>query len=319
LAENDDNVRMALLNKVIGLDPKLARAFYNRGVLYMNKGDLTRAKSDFQKAVQLDEKYINAHYNLACVLSLDLQFDAALKSLENALDKGYRKFDKIPKDPDLENLKDKPAFSRLIAKYQAKASKTELNALQKIQTSDVSERGKLLLAALRAPEKPAPEVALWAMQEPDYQIRVLAMELWRKVDGTRAKLALLRGLYDVNGYVSKAAADALVKEGKTIEHLMIWTLEDKGAQGPFYAVQVLSGIDARGSTEKIAPLLRDEDPKLRMMAAESLARLRAVSALPQIEAALKNVPKAERERELYGAALGQAIARLKEIKEGTKK
>src|SRR5258708_7929396 len=69
LAEEDNKTRMKLLDKSIELDPQLARAFYNRGVLHCGNKDLARGKADFQKAIQLNPDYIYAHYNLACVLS----------------------------------------------------------------------------------------------------------------------------------------------------------------------------------------------------------------------------------------------------------
>jgi HEAT repeat protein len=65
---------------------------------------------------------------------------------------------------------------------------------------------------------------------------------------------------------------------------------------------------------KIVPFLRDENPQTRIMAAESLAALEAVAALPAIEAALKNPPKDEREQGFYKAAIGRAIEHLRKVK-----
>ena len=148
------------------------------------------------------------------------------------------------------------------------------------------------------------------MFEPYYQLRVLSMQLWQKLDVAQSKPALTQGLYDGNGYVSKAAANSLISYGKDSEGLMIWALEDQGTQAPFYAAQVLAAIGAPQAAEKIAPLLRDDDPKVRIVAAESLARLRAVSTLPQLEAALKNLPKDE-QQESYKAVMQRAITELK--------
>ena len=126
LAADDKKTRMTLLTKAIELDPNLARAYYNRGVLYMDEGTLPQARADFEKAIELNENFIFAHYNLACVYSLESRPDEALASLETALLKGYQKFDKISDDPDLKNLADKPAFAALIAKYRARAATTKL-------------------------------------------------------------------------------------------------------------------------------------------------------------------------------------------------
>src|SRR5262249_38992094 len=90
LHEDDDKTRLALLNKAIEQDAKLARAFYNRGNIYARQDKLDLAKADFQKAAALKDDYIHAHYNLACILSLQSRPDEALASLEQALAKGYQ-------------------------------------------------------------------------------------------------------------------------------------------------------------------------------------------------------------------------------------
>jgi tetratricopeptide (TPR) repeat protein len=71
LAEEAHKPRMELLNKAIELDPHLTRAFYNRAALFVDEGDLPRARSDFKRALALDENFIYAHYNLACVYSAE--------------------------------------------------------------------------------------------------------------------------------------------------------------------------------------------------------------------------------------------------------
>jgi tetratricopeptide (TPR) repeat protein len=319
LAEENDKTRMALLTKAIELDPTLARAFYNRGNIHARRDNLALAKADFQKAVELKNDYIHAHYNLACILSLESRFDDALASLEKALANGYQKLDNIPRDPDFKGLKNNAAFAKLIAKYRASNDPKKLNAVQRMQTSTAEQRATLLDESLRNPEPQAMPLALWAMQEPDYELRVLGVTLLRKLDRAGSKPALVCGLYDAHGAVSKAAANALITYGKDVEGLMTWVLEDKGTHAPFYAVQVLTKTKAASAAEKIAPLLRDDDPKTRIMAAESLAVLEAVAALPQLEAALKNLPRDERERGFYKAAMGRAIEDLRKVKKAGNK
>src|SRR5262245_49800081 len=55
VAADDDKTRLALLNKAIELDPKMWRAYYNRGVLYVNANDLSHARADFKKVIALHE------------------------------------------------------------------------------------------------------------------------------------------------------------------------------------------------------------------------------------------------------------------------
>jgi hypothetical protein len=49
-------------------------------------------------------------YNLACSYSLTDQFDRAALALEKALSLGYRDFKWLAKDPDLDKLRQHPAF-----------------------------------------------------------------------------------------------------------------------------------------------------------------------------------------------------------------
>jgi HEAT repeat protein len=130
----------------------------------------------------------------------------------------------------------------------------------------------------------------------------------------------MRGLYDPNGYVKKAAANNLIAYGKKIAPWAMWALEEKEEEvdAAFYAMQVLAAIDYREGAEKIVPFLRDDKPGTRIVAAESLARLRAVSALPQLEAALENLPDEKREQAFYQAAIRRAIGTLRQTREGPK-
>jgi HEAT repeat protein len=204
----------------------------------------------------------------------------------------------------------------LIAKYQRRASTAQLSVLQRFQTSEIDTRAELLASEVRTPSKEAQELAFWATCEPDYETRVLSMQLFRKLDVAQSKTALLRGLYDSNGYVNKAAANSLVSYGKDIEPLMMWVLDDKGSKAPFYAMQILAAIGAPKAADKISVFLHDDDPQVRIMSAESLVSLRAVSALPQLEAALQVLPKESKQQESYQAALNRAVGELKNVRDG---
>lgn len=319
MAEDEDKQRLPLFSRAIELDPALARAYYNRGAIHARRNELAAARADFQKAAALKDDYMNAHYNLACILSLEGRLDDALASLEKALARGYQKFDKIPADPDLKGLKEQAAFAKLIARYRAGNDPKKLNAVQKMQTFNAEQRAELLEEALRNPDQQALPVALWALQEPDVNLRILAVHLLRKLDNAESKPALVRALHDANGLVCKAAASALVSYGKDAHGLMTWVLEEKGPYVPFYAMQVLARTKATGAADKIAGYLRHADPKNRIVAAESLALLEAVAALPEMEATLKNLPKNEREHDFYKAALGRAIEQLRKVsKSGNK-
>jgi len=54
------------------------------------------------------------HYNLACSHSLLGQIDEALAALRRAIELGYRDFNHLQRDPDLENLRRDPKYLALL-------------------------------------------------------------------------------------------------------------------------------------------------------------------------------------------------------------
>ncbi len=315
---DDTDRRVLLLNEAVKLDPRLARAYYNRGVYFVKSGALPKARDDFQTAVKLDEGYIYAHFNLACVEGMAGRPAEAIAALEKALAHGYVKFDAVRTDADLANVRKDPAFVPLVAKYEVRSKTAHWPAPQRFQIGSENERAVLLSTALEHPDDHAAELARRAMYDPVYQIRVLSMHLWKKLDRPESQEMLLRGLYDVDGYVKKAAAGCLIEYGKEIAPLLVWTLDDRDYEAPFYAVQMLGAVGATDSVDKIVPFLRDPDSFVRQVAAVSLAKLGAVATLPQIEAALAALP-VNKETEFERIELLRAIEQLKKLQQANRK
>ena len=57
---------IAAFSEAIRLDPKDARAYYNRARAFGLKGDPNKAITDSDEAIRLDPKFANAFYNRAC-------------------------------------------------------------------------------------------------------------------------------------------------------------------------------------------------------------------------------------------------------------
>jgi Tfp pilus assembly protein PilF len=55
----------SLLEKAVRLDPKLAAAYLQLGVLYSQRGDSSKAVSAYQKAIAANPGLVAAHYRLA--------------------------------------------------------------------------------------------------------------------------------------------------------------------------------------------------------------------------------------------------------------
>lgn len=135
----------------ITLQPNVAYAYLNRGVLYRLKGENAKAESDFKQVVRLDsipeeaECSFYAYYYLgqkdkaieilntildkdkkgncydaACFYSVMGEKEKALSYLRQSLEDGYRRFAHIKRDRDLNNIRNTEEFKVLLKEYEEK-------------------------------------------------------------------------------------------------------------------------------------------------------------------------------------------------------
>ncbi len=84
------------------------------GGLYTKTGRVADGLRMDRKLVRLQPENATAHYNLACSLALSRRRGPALESLRKAVSLGYRDFDWMEQDPDLESLKTDPEFVAIL-------------------------------------------------------------------------------------------------------------------------------------------------------------------------------------------------------------
>jgi tetratricopeptide (TPR) repeat protein len=99
-------------------DPRYPDVIEILGGLYTRQGRIADGLKMDRKLVRLRPDNPTAHYNLACSLALSRRRVDALRSLERAIALGYDDFDWMRQDPDLDGMKDHPAFQQLLAKLQ---------------------------------------------------------------------------------------------------------------------------------------------------------------------------------------------------------
>jgi Flp pilus assembly protein TadD len=82
-------------------------------------------KGRLQDGLVVDEKLVavrptdpTAHYNLACRYALLKQRDKAITALRKAVELGYRDFEFIKEDQDLDSIRKDPRFRKLLREYQ---------------------------------------------------------------------------------------------------------------------------------------------------------------------------------------------------------
>ncbi|MBI4584620.1 MAG: hypothetical protein HY717_11450 [Planctomycetes bacterium] len=84
-------------------------------------GNLFTRLGKFKEGLKVDERLVKIkpkealfHYNLACSQSLLGQIDHAIESLKRAIALGYRNFDYLVKDADLENARKDQRFQEVL-------------------------------------------------------------------------------------------------------------------------------------------------------------------------------------------------------------
>ncbi|MBL7776775.1 MAG: tetratricopeptide repeat protein [Chitinophagales bacterium] len=84
---------------------------------YFLKGDMSQAIEWYKKAIELTPLQDMAYYNLACIYSLQKNDKDALLFLAGALKNGYRDFEHMKKDTDLDHIRSLPDYKKLLQQY----------------------------------------------------------------------------------------------------------------------------------------------------------------------------------------------------------
>jgi tetratricopeptide (TPR) repeat protein len=111
---HDPEFDMRFYETVLKRDPGYAEVVEILGGLYTKHGRIADGLRMDRKLVKLQPRNATAHYNLACSLALAKRKTDALRTLQHAVELGYKDLDWMQQDPDLEELKNQPGFAALI-------------------------------------------------------------------------------------------------------------------------------------------------------------------------------------------------------------
>jgi len=114
----DPQFEIGFFEAVLRRDAAFVEVVEILGGLYTKQGRIADGLKMDRKLVKLQPENATAHYNLACSLALSRRKSDALRSLKQAVDLGYSDFDWMQQDPDLEGLKQHPAFVALLEKLK---------------------------------------------------------------------------------------------------------------------------------------------------------------------------------------------------------
>ena len=86
----------------------------NLGIVLSQLGRKAEAVEQYEKVVRNNPDYNpSLYYNIACYYSVEGQVEEGMKWLQGAIEHGYSNWALIQTDPDLQNLRKLPGFSRL--------------------------------------------------------------------------------------------------------------------------------------------------------------------------------------------------------------
>jgi Tfp pilus assembly protein PilF len=103
-------------------DKKFADAWMNQGVCYLKKGSAyaTTAREKLEYAASLEKGRTNplVYYNLTIAYTMAGTFDKAFQTLDRCLGLGFRDFDALRADPDLNELRRQPEFRKILERHR---------------------------------------------------------------------------------------------------------------------------------------------------------------------------------------------------------
>jgi tetratricopeptide (TPR) repeat protein len=85
---------------------------------FLEEGKYERAVAEYKRAIAVDPKHDVAWYNLACAYARLKKTDEAVDALKKAFEVGYDDVGWMKKDPDLENLREAPAYRELLERLE---------------------------------------------------------------------------------------------------------------------------------------------------------------------------------------------------------
>lgn len=151
--QGDKDKALEYYNQGIDLDKTYSYLFVSRGDLLKERGDIEGASSDYEKVLEIDDEPEDGscrhyalhglgrddealewmdkiienepndsghYYDKACLYARMGRTSDALKSLEDAFKKGFRRFAHLEHDNDMDSLRNLPEYKALLQEYKNK-------------------------------------------------------------------------------------------------------------------------------------------------------------------------------------------------------
>jgi hypothetical protein len=114
----DLDIEISFLEGVVRRDPGFVEALQVLGDGYTKRGKFDAGLNVDEQLQKLRPKDPLVLYNLACSYALTKRHEQACQTLVQSIDCGYSDFKWLMKDPDLESLREHPAFDKVLARIK---------------------------------------------------------------------------------------------------------------------------------------------------------------------------------------------------------
>ncbi|MCD4652462.1 tetratricopeptide repeat protein [bacterium] len=111
------NMWISLLNREPDKKPESAEELYIVGVRLSQKNQLKDALEHFEKAFELDQEYLDAKYNIACIHCKNGEYQKSMQLLEELAEIDERFIESATQDEDFESIWENEEFIELALNY----------------------------------------------------------------------------------------------------------------------------------------------------------------------------------------------------------
>lgn len=103
--------------KAIEQYPRYVMAYNDRAAVYARQTKFDKAKNDLTNALAIDPHNPVTYYNTAALYALQKQSSLSLEYLEKSLVLGFKDYDLLHADPDLNNIRKIPEFRKILERH----------------------------------------------------------------------------------------------------------------------------------------------------------------------------------------------------------
>lgn len=103
--------------------PSYFMAYNDRAAAYIRRNNFDKARTDLTKALEINPDSPFTYYNFAAFYAIQRQAVPALDNLDKALELGFRDYDFLRADPDLNNIRENPEYRKILDKHGVFVSK----------------------------------------------------------------------------------------------------------------------------------------------------------------------------------------------------